>query len=128
VSDERSILDGTAADKDRQLQQVTEAAMEERLEFDRIMGEMSDKIQQLEEQLGGESQEWKSKYEELYARVEPFLEQLDAFATERSLLLGINVRSFISCYKRNTAMTDLPPLFFTQRSLERSTLLREADI
>ncbi|XP_025086988.1 hyaluronan mediated motility receptor-like isoform X2 [Pomacea canaliculata] len=31
---------------------------------------------------------WKNKYDELYFRVEPFMEQLDAFAAERELLLG----------------------------------------
>lgn len=31
---------------------------------------------------------WIKKYEELYSRVEPFMEQLDTFAAERALLLG----------------------------------------
>ncbi|XP_025116302.1 hyaluronan-mediated motility receptor-like [Pomacea canaliculata] len=65
-----------------QLERMREAALEECSGF-----EMSEKIQQLEETETPlkEQEDWKSKYDEC---VEAFMEQFDAFAAERELLLG----------------------------------------
>ena len=47
VSEERSMVE---MDLEKQLSSLQEAALEERAEFERIISEMSEKIQQLEEQ------------------------------------------------------------------------------
>ncbi|KAL8585674.1 hypothetical protein ACOMHN_053172 [Nucella lapillus] len=86
LSGEYSVLE---TDLERQVGSLQAAALEERAEYERMMSEMSEKIQQLEEeQSAPDSDEWREKYEQLFARVEPFMEQLDAFAAERNLLVG----------------------------------------
>ncbi|XP_076468288.1 uncharacterized protein LOC143299070 isoform X2 [Babylonia areolata] len=87
LSGEHSLLE---TDMEKQLHAVQEAALEERAEYERMMTEMSEKIQQLEEEQEqtNDDDEWRQKYEDLFARVEPFMEQLDAFAAEKTLLVG----------------------------------------
>uniref|UniRef100_A0A0B7B3X0 Hyaluronan-mediated motility receptor C-terminal domain-containing protein n=1 Tax=Arion vulgaris TaxID=1028688 RepID=A0A0B7B3X0_9EUPU len=67
---------------------LTEAADRERNGLNNIISEMSEKIQQMEE-AGAETdleQKWKSMYEELEKRMEPFKDILDTYDLERQLL------------------------------------------
>ncbi|XP_070959026.1 hyaluronan mediated motility receptor-like [Oncorhynchus clarkii lewisi] len=56
---------------------------EQRRDFQRMLLETRDKSD-------AETEHWRRQYEELYAKVKPFQEQLNGFAAERELLLNEN--------------------------------------
>ncbi|XP_029963886.1 hyaluronan mediated motility receptor isoform X2 [Salarias fasciatus] len=58
---------------------------EQRRELDRLTAEVQENSTQ-----NSEGEQWKSLYEELFAKVQPFQEQLNAFAAQRDALLNEN--------------------------------------
>ncbi|XP_005091484.1 hyaluronan mediated motility receptor [Aplysia californica] len=95
VQEQEAQIERLLADKEQvenELNKLREYTEWERGDLNRIIAEMSDKIQEMEADSDAENEaesdaeSWKAKYEDLVLRMEPFREILDGFEMERKLL------------------------------------------
>ncbi|CAM4613260.1 unnamed protein product [Leuciscus chuanchicus] len=83
VQEEKDYSQRHAVEWQQERRQLCRQMEEERQDFHKQLAEA-----QLQSTCDSETQHWRNLYEELYAKVKPFQEQLDCFAAERNALLN----------------------------------------
>ncbi|XP_052431203.1 hyaluronan mediated motility receptor isoform X1 [Carassius gibelio] len=83
VQEERDAVRHHAVEWQQERQQLCRQMEEERQDYHKQLAET-----QLQSTCDVETERWRNLYEELYAKVKPFQEQLDHFAAERNALLN----------------------------------------
>ncbi|XP_077092149.1 hyaluronan mediated motility receptor isoform X4 [Siphateles boraxobius] len=83
VQEEKDSSQRHAVEWQQERRQLCRQMEEERQDFHKQLAEA-----QLQSTCDSETQHWRNLYEELYAKVKPFQEQLDRFAAERNALLN----------------------------------------
>uniref|UniRef100_A0A671T437 Hyaluronan mediated motility receptor-like n=1 Tax=Sinocyclocheilus anshuiensis TaxID=1608454 RepID=A0A671T437_9TELE len=83
VQEERDAAEHQAVEWQQERRQLCRQMEEERQDHHKQLSEA-----QLQSTCDAETEHWRNLYEELYAKVKPFQEQLDRFAAERNALLN----------------------------------------
>uniref|UniRef100_A0A8C1JCF5 Hyaluronan-mediated motility receptor (RHAMM) n=1 Tax=Cyprinus carpio TaxID=7962 RepID=A0A8C1JCF5_CYPCA len=83
VQEERDAAQRHAVEWQQERRQLCRQMEEERQDYHKQLAEA-----QLQSTSEAETEHWRNLYEELYAKVKPFQEQLDRFAAERNALLN----------------------------------------
>ncbi|XP_050983471.1 hyaluronan mediated motility receptor isoform X1 [Labeo rohita] len=83
VQEERDTARRHAVEWQQERQQLCRQMEEERQDYHKQLAEA-----QMQSTCDAETEHWRNLYEELYAKVKPFQEQLDRFAAERNALLS----------------------------------------
>ncbi|XP_073676778.1 hyaluronan mediated motility receptor [Garra rufa] len=83
VQEERDTAHRHAVEWQQERQQLCRQMEEERQDYHKQLTEA-----QMQSLCDAETEHWRNLYEELYAKVKPFQEQLDRFAAERNALLN----------------------------------------